>query len=90
MALAYALTKSHFRIESVNLGQWLFFLNLKIPIWVYFGRPWNGKCWYALWLFGIPTMLSFGRLPPPILVCFTIKIWQPWVSVSGLGELLKD
>jgi hypothetical protein len=18
----------------------------KIPIWIYFGGPWNGKCWY--------------------------------------------
>jgi hypothetical protein len=21
----------------------------KIPIWVNFGGPWNGKCWYILW-----------------------------------------
>jgi hypothetical protein len=26
---------------------------LKIPIWVYFGGPWNVKCWYIWWLFGI-------------------------------------
>jgi hypothetical protein len=25
----------------------------KIPIWVYFGGPWNGKCWYVLCPFGI-------------------------------------
>jgi hypothetical protein len=24
-----------------------------IPIWVNFGGPWNGKCWYILWPFGI-------------------------------------
>jgi hypothetical protein len=24
----------------------------KIPIWVYFGGPWNGKYWYILWQFG--------------------------------------
>jgi hypothetical protein len=23
----------------------------KIPIWVYFGGPWNGKCWHILWPF---------------------------------------
>jgi hypothetical protein len=23
-----------------------FILRPKIPIWVYFGGPWNGKCWY--------------------------------------------
>jgi hypothetical protein len=25
----------------------------KIPIWVYFGRPLNEKCWYILWQFAI-------------------------------------
>jgi hypothetical protein len=25
----------------------------KIPIRVYFGGPWDGKCWYTLWSFGI-------------------------------------
>jgi hypothetical protein len=23
-----------------------------IQNWVYFGGPWNGKCWYILWTFG--------------------------------------
>jgi hypothetical protein len=24
----------------------------KIPIWVNFGEPWNGKGWHIQWLFG--------------------------------------
>jgi hypothetical protein len=29
------------------------FSNQKIPILVKFGGPWNGKCYYILWPFGI-------------------------------------
>jgi hypothetical protein len=29
------------------------YFKTKIPIWVYFGGPWNGKCWYILRPFGI-------------------------------------
>jgi hypothetical protein len=25
----------------------------KSQFWVYFGGPWNAKCWYILWPFGI-------------------------------------
>jgi hypothetical protein len=25
----------------------------KVQIWMYFGGPWNGKCWQILWVFGI-------------------------------------
>jgi hypothetical protein len=25
----------------------------KIPVWVNFGGPCNGRCWYILWTFGI-------------------------------------
>jgi hypothetical protein len=28
-------------------------LQNKIPIWVYFGVPWNGEWWYILWSIGI-------------------------------------
>jgi hypothetical protein len=28
-------------------------LKPKIPIWINFGGPWNGKCWYILWPYGI-------------------------------------
>jgi hypothetical protein len=31
----------------------VFIFLLKLPIWVYFGGSWNGKCWYILWPFGI-------------------------------------
>jgi hypothetical protein len=41
----------------------------KIPIWVNFGGPWNGKYWYILWPFGI--FLPFGNLGVCNLVHFT-------------------
>jgi hypothetical protein len=36
----------------------------KIPIWVYFGGPWNGKCWYISGPFGKPCcyLVYFGML----------------------------
>jgi hypothetical protein len=34
------------------------FFKPKIPIWVKFGGPWNGKCGYILSSFGI----FFGQL----------------------------
>jgi hypothetical protein len=30
-----------------------FLFRPKLPIWVYFGGPWNGKCCYIFWSFGI-------------------------------------
>jgi hypothetical protein len=30
-----------------------FILRPKIPVWVYFRGPWNGKCWYIFGPFGI-------------------------------------
>jgi hypothetical protein len=32
---------------SSGLPDGLFFVP-RIPIWVNFGGPWNGKCWYIL------------------------------------------
>jgi hypothetical protein len=29
-----------------------------MPIWVYFGVPWNGERWYVLW----PFVMSYGPL----------------------------
>jgi hypothetical protein len=34
------------------VARW-FILRPKIPIWVYFEGPWNGKCWYIFRPFGI-------------------------------------
>jgi hypothetical protein len=73
-------------------ARWFIFMP-KIPIWVYFGGSWNGKCWYILWQFGIfyDLLLSLmvGNL---VLLCsFGIfsrfgrrKIWQPWFTQTGL------
>jgi hypothetical protein len=30
-----------------RVARWFIF-KPKIPIWVYFGGPWYGKCWYFL------------------------------------------
>jgi hypothetical protein len=38
--------------ERGRVARW-FILRPKIPIWVYFGGPWNGKCWYILRSFDI-------------------------------------
>jgi hypothetical protein len=35
-----------------RVARW-FILRPKIPISIHFGGPWNGKCWYILWQFGI-------------------------------------
>jgi hypothetical protein len=35
-----------------RVARW-FILRPKFPIWVYFGGPWKGKCWYILRPFGI-------------------------------------
>jgi hypothetical protein len=40
-----------------TLARWYIF-KPKIPIWVNFGKPKNGKGWYILWPFGI----LFGHL----------------------------
>jgi hypothetical protein len=42
-----------------------FIFSQKIPIWEYFGGPWNGKCCYIFWLFGIfyaPLGRFYGHL----------------------------
>jgi hypothetical protein len=43
--------------ERTRVARW-FILRPKIPIWVHFGGPCNGKCWYNLWPFG----KNHGRL----------------------------
>jgi hypothetical protein len=35
-----------------RVARWFVF-KPKIAIWVNFGGPWNGKCWYLLLPFGI-------------------------------------
>jgi hypothetical protein len=30
---------------GTRVSRWFIFIP-KISIWVYFGGPWNGKCWY--------------------------------------------
>jgi hypothetical protein len=60
-----------------------FILRPKIPIWVYFGGPWNEKCWYILRLFGIKmavwcSFLPFGIFFPVFGKFRPRKIWQPW------------
>jgi hypothetical protein len=34
-------------------GRQMVYFQTKIPIWVNFGGPCNGRCWYILWRFGI-------------------------------------
>jgi hypothetical protein len=37
--------------SEFRVARWYVF-KPKIPIWLNFGRPWNGKCWHILWPFG--------------------------------------
>jgi hypothetical protein len=46
----------------------------KIPIWVNFERPWNGRVCYDLWLFGIyyghlVHFVKFGTFSPILVYC---------------------
>jgi hypothetical protein len=39
-------------LEPIRVARWFVF-KPKIPVWVNFGGPLNGKCWHSLWPFGI-------------------------------------
>jgi hypothetical protein len=58
----------------------------KIPIWIYFGGPWNGKCWY-IWCWYVGYLEYFITIWyfcghyihfSPFWYIVTRKIWQPW------------
>jgi hypothetical protein len=36
---------------ETGFARWFIFIP-KILVWVYFGGPWNGKCWHILWQIG--------------------------------------
>jgi hypothetical protein len=44
--------KGNYFSPATRVARWYVF-KPKILIWVYFGRPRNGKCWYILWPLGI-------------------------------------
>jgi hypothetical protein len=52
-------TFRHSRRSTPGMPDGLF-SNKKIPIWVNFGVPGNGKCWYSLWPFGKYYIQTFG------------------------------
>jgi hypothetical protein len=57
-------------LKAFNLGRvarWYIFIS-KIPIKVYFGVPWNRKCWYVSWPFGI----FYGNLVLAIMTSWYI------------------
>jgi hypothetical protein len=41
-------------VDGRRDAKWVVF-RPKIPIWVYFGGSWYGKCWYILFPFGLFT-----------------------------------
>jgi hypothetical protein len=78
---------------SYNCVASWFILRPKIPNWVYFGVPWNGKCWYILRPFGI----IYDRLVQfvviwntfPVMVClYQEKPGNPELQ-RQLGENLQ-
>jgi hypothetical protein len=42
-----------------RVARWFIF-KPKIPIWVNFGGPWNGKCWYMYFMTIRNTSRPFG------------------------------
>jgi hypothetical protein len=73
------------RLDLVRsrVARWYIF-KPKIPIWVFIGGPWNGKCLYILQSFGRHSLCiwyilcSFGIFFP-VLVCCTKKNLAPLV-----------
>jgi hypothetical protein len=69
-------------MKCIKGARW-YILIPKIPVWLHFGDPWNGKCWCTLWPFGIftttwHTLWSFvifysNLVFFPVLVYFTDK-----------------
>jgi hypothetical protein len=55
------------------------------PSLVYFGRPWNGKCWNVLWPFGIfdGHLVSFMA----IILC-TATLYRAWSFGIFCGKLV--
>jgi hypothetical protein len=45
-------TLRRLRRRIIMVARWFIFIP-KIPIWVFFGGPWTGKCCHILWPFGI-------------------------------------
>jgi hypothetical protein len=80
------------------------FSNQKYKLWVNFGWPWSGKCWYILWPFGlfyghlVYFMVYFGLFWVRLVNFFPFwyvlqrKIWQHWASVAGnaFGKATKN
>jgi hypothetical protein len=58
----------------------------KVPIWVNFGGPYNGRCWHIFWQFGLLYLHPFGVFYVHLVHLFPFwyvacrKIWQPWTS----------
>jgi hypothetical protein len=52
-----------------------------IPIWVYFGVPWNIKVWHILWPFGI-----FYKH----FACFKAILWPLFIFFSRFGLLRQE
>jgi hypothetical protein len=61
-----------FRWSGTGLPDGIF-SNRKILIWVNFGGPFNGRCWYILCLFGLLHIRQFGIFYVH-LVSFVVKL----------------
>jgi hypothetical protein len=70
----------------------------KNQIWVHYWGPYNGKCLFILWPFGIFTSIWYNVWPFEI-VCGHLeyfshfgmfgprKIWQPWILRSRVTTI---
>jgi hypothetical protein len=65
-----------------SVARW-FISRPKVLVWVYFGGPWNGKCWYIFWPLGIiydnlyMYLQPFGVVCGPLVYIFRIGMFGP-------------
>jgi hypothetical protein len=66
-------------VFGIRVARWFVF-EPKIPIWINFGGPCDGRCWYILWPFG----LFYGHLSILYgLLVYFMAIWSIlWSSVN--------
>jgi hypothetical protein len=64
------------RCRTTRVARW-FFLRSKIPIWVYFGGPCNGKCWFM--------SIFYNLCPFVIIYVHLVLCMADWCSLCSFG-----
>jgi hypothetical protein len=80
-------------VFGIRVARWFVF-EPKIPIWINFGGPCDGRCWYILWPFGLfygHLSILYGLLVYfmviwyifPVLVSFSKKNLATLFGIGG-------